>query len=170
MKKKIIYDPYAEILEEFNKRGTRYVVIGMSGINYYASSASEIFSTQDFDILIKPTTTNVEKAILGIKKLGYNLRDAEKEVDESDVGDIVRSKSTIICVNEYYITVELILNVSGFTFDQMELDSRTFVVNNVPIKVGNLKKLLLSKKIAGREKDKLFLKRFEILLKEKKVS
>lgn len=170
MRKKKIYDPYAEILEDFNKRGIRYVVVGMSGINYYASSASEIFSTQDFDIFIKPTTANTGKAILEIKKLGYITKDIKKEVGESDVPDIARSKSTIICVNEYSITVELILAVSGFTFNQMELDANTFVVNNVPIKVGDLKKLLMSKKIAGREKDKLFLKRFEILIKEKKIN
>lgn len=62
---------------------------------------------------------------------------------------------------------ELILAVSGYTFSQMEADAVTFTTNNIPIKVGTLHKLLMSKKNAGREKDKLFLKRFEILLKDK---
>ncbi len=54
----------------------------------------------------------------------------------------------------------------GFTFSQMGSGVTTFVVGNVPIKVAKLEKLLSSTKAAGRSKDKLFLKRYEILLKE----
>ena len=49
----------------------------------------------------------------------------------------------------------------------MQADATIFHNKDVPIKVGKLNKLLMSKKIAGREKDKFFLKRYEILLKEK---
>jgi len=153
-------DPYAELLDKFNRGGVKYVVVGMSGINYYASQAKETFATQDFDIFIKPTIENARKAISIVRKLGYAL-------EGSPVEKIVREKSTILATDPYGIAIELMLAVSGYTFGEMESDATIFTAQNIPIKVAKLKKLLQSKKLAGRKKDKLFLKRFELLLKEK---
>lgn len=167
MTRKKFYDPYAEILAGFNKKGVNYVVIGMSGINYYASRAQETFATQDFDIFIKPTIDNVKKAISIFKNLDYDLIAGEEKPEEPLIKKIVKNKKTIVASDPYGITFELILSVSGYTFGQMQADAAIFNIKNIPIRVARLNKLLMSKKIAGRAKDKLFLKRYEILLKEK---
>jgi len=167
MKRKDIYDPYVEILTEFNKSGVKYVIVDMSGINYYASSASEIFSTQDYDVFLKPSIENTKRAISILKELEYSLSSCGKEIEIKNIKGLIKNRETIIGVNFYGVTIELILTVSGYTFNQMECDAAIFNVANVPIKVGKLKKLLMSKKIAGRTKDKYFLKRFKILLEEK---
>lgn len=160
MRKRKIYDPYAELLGMFNKGHVKYVVIGMSGINYYAASAPEAFTTQDFDIFLKPTTENIKKALIVLKNLGFDL-------SADSVKDIVKSKKTVLAVNPYGITLELLLKVSGYTFDQMSKDAVIFSAQKVPVKVARLSKLLQSKKLAGRPKDRLFLKRYELLLKGK---
>ena len=167
MATKKIYDPYIEVLDKFNKHGVDYVIIGMSGINYYASKAAETFSTQDFDIFVKPAIGNIKKVISIFEKLNYSLIANKKRIEKTDVKSIVRNKNTILATDPYGITFESILAVSGYTFSRMQKDAVIFNVNNVPVKVAKLRKLLMSKKIAGREKDKLFLKRYEILLKEK---
>lgn len=167
MTRKKIYDPYIEVLDEFNRKGVSYVVIGMSGINYYASGAQETFSTQDFDIFIKPTIDNVKKSISIFRKLEYNLMVNKAKIETSSIKKIVKDKTTILATDPYGITFELILSVSGYTFSQMVMDATIFNVGNIPIKVAKLSKLLTSKKLAGRKKDKLFVKRYEILLKEK---
>jgi len=162
MTKKEFTDPYSELIDKFNKKGVKYVVIGMSGINYYSADTERVFSTHDFDIFLKPTIANVKKAAAVFRKLGYGLVANEEEVKESSIKDIVRRKKTIAAVDEYGIMFELLLAVSGYTFSQMEAGAVIFDAGGVPMKVGNLNKLLMSKKIAGREKDKLFLKRFKI--------
>jgi len=167
MTRKKIYDPYAEVLDKFNRESIDYVVIGMSGINYYASKTQETFATQDFDVFIKPTINNTKKAIAVFVKFGYSLVAGKEKVDDFFIKDIVKNKRTIVAADPYGITFELILSVSGYTFNQMRADAAIFNIKNVPIRVAKLNKLLMSKKIAGREKDKLFLKRYEILLKEK---
>lgn len=164
---KRIYDPYIELLDKFNKHRVDYVIIGMSGINYYASKAAETFSTQDFDIFVKPAINNIKKVISIFEKLNYDMIANKKKIEKKDIKSIVRNKNTILATDPYGITFESILAVSGYTFSQMQKDAVIFNVNNVPVKVAKLRKLLMSKKIAGREKDKLFLKRYEILLKEK---
>lgn len=166
MAKRRPYDPYAEVLAEFNREAVKYVVIGMSGINYYASKAQETFTTQDFDIFVKPTIENVKKFVPIFEKLNYSLTAGKERLKESSIKKIVRDKKTILATDPYGITFELILSVSGYTFSQMEKDATIFNVKTIPIKVAKLSKLLMSKKIAGREKDLLFLKRYEILLKE----
>lgn len=167
MTKRKMYDPYEELLDKFNRDGVEYVVIGMSGINYYASRAQETFTTQDFDIFVKPTIKNLKKAITVFKKLNYGLIANKSALDNSPIKKIVRQKNTVLATDPYGITFELILAVSGYTFNQMESDATIFNVGKIPIKVAKLKKLIQSKKMAGRKKDKLFLKRFKILLENK---
>ena len=167
MGRKKIYDPYAELIDQFNRSGVKYVIVGMSGINYYASKSEEVFATQDFDIFVKPTLSNVKKSMAVFKKLDYSIMSNEREVNDSSLKDIVRSKKTILATNPYGVAFELILAVSGYTFTKMEQDATIFGIGKIPAKVAKLSKLLMSKKIAGRKKDKLFLKRFELLLQEK---
>jgi len=170
MARRKIQNPYAELLDKFNRQGVQYVVIGMSGINYYASNASETFSTQDYDIFIKPTIDNVEKAVLILKRSNYNATTSEGEITSARIKDITRHKKTIIAADPYGIIFELLLAVSGYTFGQMKRNAKIFVAEKVPIKVGNLYDLLTSKKLAGRAKDKLFLRRFKPMLSDKKPS
>jgi predicted nucleotidyltransferase len=166
MAKKRIYDPYAEAIDRFNRKGVRYVIVGMAGINYYASDARETFSTQDFDIFVKPTIPNVKKAVSIFRELGYSVAVKGKPAQDERIKDAVRRKDTFIATDAYGVMFELILAVSGYTFAQMETDAVIFDVSRVPVKVARLGKLLMSKKAAGRDKDRLFLKRFGLLLKK----
>jgi hypothetical protein len=162
-----VRDPYAEVIDKFNRSGVKYVIVGMSGINYYASGARDTFATQDFDIFVKPTIPNVRKALAVFRELGYILASKEKELKDDLIKKTVAEKDTISATDLYGIMFELILAVSGYRFDQMEKGSSVFIVEKVLVKVGALRKLLRSKKAAARDKDKLFLKRYEMLLKKK---
>lgn len=167
MKKRKILDPYVQLLNRFNQESVKYVVVGMSGINYYASQAQETFATQDFDIFVKPTITNVKKAIEVFRALNYTLGVKEGELKDYLIKKVVAQKNTISATDPYGIAFDLILAVSGYRFDQMESGATVFIVENVPVKVAKLRKLLRSKKMAGRQKDQFFLKRYEIFLREK---
>ena len=54
----------------------------------------------------------------------------------------------------------------GYEKARIAVDAVIFTINNIPIKVAKLSKLLYSKKVAGRKKDRIFLKRYEELLGE----
>ena len=62
--------------------------------------------------------------------------------------------------------IELLLKISGYPFSELAKDAATFTVRGVPIRVGRLGKLLRSKLLAGRPKDRHFLKRYQSLLEE----
>jgi len=163
-------DPHSALIDRFNKSGVDYVVVGMSAINYYASSAMETFGTRDYDLFLRPAAANIAEALKIFHELGYETATTEGLVSEKSLKQIVRQKKTVLAVNPDGVTFELLFAVSGFGFQRMAGDASMFRAGEVVIRVGKLHKLLASKKAAGRPKDRLFLKRYEMILKKKKQS
>ncbi|MBI2167532.1 MAG: hypothetical protein HYU34_04715 [Candidatus Omnitrophica bacterium] len=169
MKRKPLLDPYLKVIKQFNRLGVRYVVVGMSGINYYARDPRQTFGTLDFDLFLEPTLTNVKKAIPALKRLGYHVAGEREEVLEEELKGIVRIRQTLTATTAYGEMIELLLEISGFPFTELARDAATFTVEGVGVRVGSLEKLLRSKKLAGRPKDAAFLKRYEALLEEEGI-
>ena len=160
-------DPYRAVVQLFNRLGVRYVVVGMSGINYYARNPAETFATLDYDLLLEPTIHNVIQALQGLRAMGFTIGTARGLVEaDANLRGIVRQRQTLVATTPDGITVELILRVSGYTFSELARDAATFTVRGVPVKVGRLTKLLQSKKLAGRSKDRQFLRRYQSLLED----
>jgi len=163
-----ITDPYQAVIRAFNRLGVRYVVVGMSGINYYATTAREAFITMDFDVFLEPTLSNVAKALRGLERLRFSVGTAAGLVKAADLTRTVRERRTLIATTPDGMIVELLLAVSGFAFSELARDAATFSIRGVPVKVGRLEKLLRSKRLAGRAKDRQFLRRYHALLKERR--
>ena len=161
-------DPYGAVIQRFNQYGVRYVVVGMAGINYYAEAPSQTFATMDYDILLEPTLTNVGQALRCLKHLRFTIGTAAGLLKTDDAKAIVRHCRTLVATTPDGLMVELLLSVSGYTFSELVRDARTFTVRGVPVTVGRLTKLLMSKKLAGRPKDRQFLRRYQALLEEER--
>ena len=53
-------DPFLRLARALRRSGVRFVVIGLSGINLHARSASEVFATQDRDLFVPPDPDAIE--------------------------------------------------------------------------------------------------------------
>lgn len=166
MKRKHFDDPYVAVVDQFNQNGVRYVVVGLSGINYYAKNPADTFGTMDYDLLIEPTLANVKKAIRILKKMTFDIGTKSGAYQDSNLKQIVRDAVTVIATTTDGIMIELLLKVSGYVFSDLAKDAATFTVQGIPVRVGRLKKLLESKRIADRPKDRQFLKRYRLLLED----
>lgn len=169
MKRKVErpYDPYAELLGRLNETSVDYVVIGMSGINYYAESALDTFGTQDYDLFLRPHLENAVRAFRVFAGLGYEMSTMQGRITEKDLKRILKEKRTVFAVNSEGVTFELLFAVSGFTFGQMGMDAAIFKAGDALVRVAKLSNLLASKKAANRPKDRLFLKRYEMILRQR---
>ena len=156
-------DPYRALMRQFNRLGVRYVVVGMAGINYYATSPAEAFATLDYDVLLKPTLSNVERALRGLRALRFTVGTQDGRLRAEELQRVVRDRRTLVATTSEGIMVELLLAVSGYTFQELAEDAVTVAVRGVPIQVGKLRKLLRSKQLAGRPKDRQFLARYKLL-------
>ena len=161
-----LVDPYLAVIRSFNRVGVQYLVVGMSGINYYARQPSETFATLDYDIFLKPTLPNVHKAVRRLQALKFLLGTAEGTPVGQDLREMVRTQRTLVATTPDGLMVELLLAVSGYTFEELAKDAATVVVRGTPVRVGRLTKLLRSKQLADRPKDRQFLKRYQSLLLE----
>ncbi len=157
-------DPYRAVVQAFNRRGVRYVVVGMAGINYYARDARETFATMDYDVFVEPTMENVPKALRCLTGLGFSLGSPEGALKPEQLRGLVRDRKTLVATTPDGVMVEVLLQVSGYTFSDLARDAATVTVRGTPITVGRLTKLLTSKQAAGRVKDRQFLKRYQRLL------
>ncbi len=166
MKSRPASDPYLSVIRAFNRVGVRYVVIGMAGINYYAHRPSEAFGTMDYDVFVKPTLANVQKAVRQLERLGFSIGTSRGAVEARDWRMAVRKRQTLVATTPDGIMVELLLAVSGYTFEELVRDAATVTVRGTPVQVGRLTKLLRSKRLAGRPKDRQFLTRYAALLDE----
>jgi hypothetical protein len=169
MLKRKFYDPYIEVVKKFNQHKVKYVVIGVAGINYYIDDVRKLFVTADFDIFVAAEEKNLLKALKILKKLKFDVIYKSKKIkcDLKEVKKIVNEKGTILAVDPYYnLGVELCLEVSGFTFEDVYSDKKIFYASGVKINVGKLEKLLKMKEIAGREKDIMFLEKYKLLFNE----
>lgn len=164
MSRRAPMDPYRAVIQQFNRYGIRYVVVGMSGINYYARSPAETFATLDYDIFLEPTLKNVSQAVRVLKRLSLTVGTAAGLLREDTIKTVVRDRRTLVATTPDGLTVELLLEVSGYPFSELAKDAATFTVRGVPVCVGRLTKLLKSKKLAGRAKDRHFLQRYQSLL------
>lgn len=165
-KHKTSYDPYREVIDLFNQNGVRYVVIGMAGINYYGTNTREIFATLDYDIFLEPLLSNVHKALKILELLGFSFGISKGVLKSEQIRKVIRDRQTIAATNTDGIMIELILRVSGFAFSELSRDAATFTIRGIPVRVGRLNKLLQSKKLAGRPKDRRFLKYYESFLSD----
>ena len=57
------------------------------------------------------------------------------------------------------------LSLAGFGFDELAVDAERFRIGDVEVSVGRLENLLRSKELAGREKDREFLRLFAARLR-----
>jgi len=163
-------DPYLEIIRKFNKEKIFYIIIGVSGINYYAKNSRQIIMTADYDIFLKPELKNIRKALGIMRSLGYTLIVADKKftsLQNSNIEKLIKKRGTIVCENPEHNLIELCLEVSGYSFEELKRNARFFKAGKDKIQVAGLRDLLRMKMLAGREKDKLFLQKYSTLLKNR---
>ncbi|MBI4398678.1 MAG: hypothetical protein HY586_06090 [Candidatus Omnitrophica bacterium] len=156
-------DPYRQVIQALNRVGVQYVVVGMSGINYYAKNAAETFGTMDYDIFIQPKEPNVIKTIKAVQELDCTLSTSAGAFKLNQLKKLLTQYNTLIASTPYGMMIEFLLKISGYSFSELFEDAKTFDLDGVPVRVGRLTKLLDSKRIANRTQDRQFLKRYKAL-------
>ena len=166
MTRRVLRDPYRAVIGSFNRYGVRYVVVGMSAINYYADAPAQTFATMDYDVFVEPTLANVDRALQCLARMSFTIGTAEGPLKPDALQAVVRDRRTLVATTVDGFMIELLLRISGYTFSDIARDAATFTARGVPVKVGRLRKLLRSKQLAGRPKDRQFLRRYQSILNE----
>ena len=74
---------------------------------------------------------------------------------------VVALGGRVTAIHEDGAQLALMLSVRGFSYSDLVADARTFTVAGSQVRVGLLEKLLRSKELSDRPKDREFLRHFE---------
>jgi hypothetical protein len=76
-------------------------------------------------------------------------------------GRVVAAGAALTAVHEDGAQLDLMLSISGYSFADLAADAPNFLVGDARVRVGRLEKLLRSKELSDRPKDREFLRQFE---------
>ncbi|MHA7836874.1 MAG: hypothetical protein ACX98W_05375 [bacterium] len=155
---------FARALAALSEADVDFVVVGVGGINFYARTPSDAFSTLDIDALLAPASINLARALGVLSRLGYAFEaGGEPFVDVEDalvLTRVVENGASISAIHPEYGEIDLLTSISGFDYPALSEDAAEFEVAGSRVRVGQLDKLLRSKEASGRAKDREFLRAF----------
>jgi hypothetical protein len=139
----------------------RFVVIGVWGANYYAKSASTLFTTQDRDLFLPSEPGNLLLVWQSCRLAGLALSTGDEPlgepIDDFLAERVVERRALTQATDGRGLDVDLTLVMEGFGFEEVWNDRRLFRVEDVEIPVARLSHIVASKSKANRPKDRLFL-------------
>lgn len=154
-------DVFERLLESLSRRGVRFVVIGLSGANYYARSGAALFATQDRDLFLEPDPDSTLEAWQACEAVGLELSSGHEPLDRPRdrflAERVVAQRALVRASDGAGLDVDLTLVMAGFDFATVWKGRRIFRVGRVEIPVARLAHIVESKRRADRDKDRLFL-------------
>jgi len=154
-------DAFTRLVERLRRDGVRFVVIGLSGANYYARSAATLFVTQDRDLFLPPAPDKTLAAWRACEAFGLDLvcgaEPLDRPRDRLLAERVISSQALVRATDGAGLDVDFTFVMAGFDFERVWSRRRIFRVDDVEIPVARLADIVESKRRAGRDKDRLFL-------------
>jgi hypothetical protein len=155
-------NPLLHAIETLAKAGADFVVVGVGGINFYARDASEVVVTADVDLLLPARARSLRAALVALADAGFSFEAGGEpflDVDNEEVlSNVASHGGSIAALGPNATRIDLMLSMTGFGFDELASDAARFRVGDVEIRVGRLEKLLRSKELSDRPKDREFIR------------
>ena len=162
-------EPFLRLLHELNSESVRYVVIGVSGANYYAARSLPPFVTKDRDLFLSPDPDNETRAWDVCARLGFELWTGQEPLGlprDRWLAERIVERRMVVTATSGELIVDLSLTMAGLDFEDVWAERRTFPAEGVEIPVARLAHIVQSKRNAGREKDLTFLVTHEQALRD----
>ena len=161
---------FLRLVSALSRESTRYVLVGVAGVNYYAMSGATLFTTKDRDLFLPPDPENLLTAWRTIESQGLQLWAGDeplgKPLDRFLADRVVERKALTKATDGEGLEVDLTFVMAGFEFDEVWNERRVFRVEGVEIPVARLTHIVTSKAKANRPKDRLFLETHAEALKD----
>jgi hypothetical protein len=153
--------PLAPLARELLDHSVRYVLIGVSGANFYGPAGQAVFTTNDFDLFFPPDPDNLVRAWNGCQDANLDLWLGDEPLDRPRdrrlAERIVERRALTRVTGPDALLIDLTLVMAGFDFETVWTERREFLVEGVPVPTARLLHIVESKQAAARPKDQLFL-------------
>ena len=152
---------FPALVGALNRRGVRFVLIGVWGANFHAQDASALFTTLDYDLFLPPSPDNLLEAWHVCDELGLSLQAGgeplDRPRDRALAAAAIRRLASGRAIGPDEFTVDLSLVMTAFEFEAVWDERRVFLIDGEELPVARLSHIIRSKAAANRPKDRLFL-------------
>jgi len=142
----------------------RFVVIGVWGANFHASSAAAVFATPEYDLFLPPEPDTWLEAWRVCAALGLSLRADDDSLttppDRVQAEAVVTAGTQVrasVLSGPSALMVDLMPVMTAFEFEPVWDERRVFVMDGVEVPVARLSHIIRSKAATNRDQDRLFL-------------
>ena len=154
-------DAFVPLGRALLERSVRFVVMGVWGANYYARSASTVFTTEDRDLFLPLDADNLVDCWSACESTGLELWCGNEPLDTPRdrwlAERVVGRRAAMKATDGAELDVDLSLVMAQFDFETVWNERRIFSMDGVNVPVARLLHIVQSKHAVGRDKDRLFL-------------
>jgi aminoglycoside-2''-adenylyltransferase len=134
---------FTDLLVELRQTNAEFLLVGGWAVILYG----HVRATDDMDIFVRPSTQNSERVFAALEAFGAPLQAHGVAPGHfAKEGDAYRFGIAPL-------KIEVLTKISGVSFDEALLGSRTFDLEGNPIPYIGKAALIANKKAAGRHKD-----------------
>ena len=152
---------FPALVGALNRRGVRFVLIGVWGANFHALDAAALFTTLDYDLFLPPSPENLLEAWRACDEIGLSLQAGGEPLDtprdRALAAVVIRGRASVRATGPDGFTVDLTLVMTAFEFEAVWDERRVFLVDGEELPVARLSHIIRSKAATNRPKDRLFL-------------
>jgi hypothetical protein len=139
----IFNQDFQEFLLALNDAEVKYVLVGGYSVIYYGFPRT----TGDLDIFVEVSKTNYQSIKKAFNSFGLSLFDMTEE------NFLNNNNMNVFSFGRSPVSIEILKEISGLTFEEVYSQSLQTEIEEIPLKVINLKHLKENKKQSGRNKD-----------------
>jgi predicted nucleotidyltransferase len=154
-------ESFTATVKALNESGVRFLVIGVWGINHYATGGDTLFHTRDRDLFLPPDIDNLLQAWSVCESRGLSLwvdtEPLDQPHDAAIASRVIEHRAVTTARDRAALQIDLSLVMGDCQFEDVWPRRRMFRVDGVDVPVASLDDIIVSKAAAGRDKDQLFL-------------
>jgi hypothetical protein len=139
----IFNQDYQEFLLALNEKKVNYVLVGGYSVIYHGFPRT----TGDLDLFVEVSKENYGNLVLAFEQFKMPTFDMTED------SFLNQTKINVYTFGRPPVCIEILKEISGFTFQEINNNAIQTVFENIPMKIIHLNDLRRNKEISGRSKD-----------------
>lgn len=139
----IFNEDFQDFIKSINGAKVKYVLVGGYSVIFHGFPRT----TGDLDIFVEVSKENYEKLSKAFFEFGLSVFDMTE-------GNFLFNKNmTVFSFGRPPVSIEILKEISGLTFEEVYCNALDTEIEEIPVKIIQLKDLIKNKKASGRPKD-----------------
>ncbi len=139
----VFNEDFQDFLKSINNTKVKYVLVGGYSVIFHGFPRT----TGDLDIFVEVSKENYLKLKNAFSQFGLAMFDMTEE------NFLLNNNMNVFSFGRSPVSIEILKEISGITFEEVYQNAIETNIENIPLKIINLKDLIKNKKASGRAKD-----------------